>query len=134
MGGRKAAALVAAKVKAAPRRKGKAPIAAVLEDSEDDDEDVSTAVALPIYRVGKIIRADKDVNKIQRDALFAIAKCTELFVETIARQAAEVVKKGQRKTMQYQDFTDAVEACPNQAALQFLHDELAVDAPALSRS
>jgi DNA polymerase epsilon subunit 4 len=102
-----------AKAKAAPRRKGKAPVEVVVVD-EESEEEVDTAVALPVGRVSRIIRSDKDVNKVNRDALFAISKCTEIFVETIARQAAEVVKKSHRKTLQYQDFSDAAEQVRSQ--------------------
>jgi hypothetical protein len=41
-------------------------------------------IALPLARVQRIIKKDRDVNKITNEASWAIAKATVLFYNTIA--------------------------------------------------
>ncbi|KAG8467466.1 hypothetical protein KFE25_000782 [Diacronema lutheri] len=102
--------------------------------AHDERASASIELALPISRVSRVIRTDKDVNKVNRDALFAIAKCTEVFIGTLAQQSAAAVGQSHRKTIQYKDFTDVLLAQPNASVLQFLTDELGVDAPAPGRA
>ena len=117
-------------MKSAKRPRGsKAPAKAV----EEEEEEVSADVQLPISRISKVIRTDKDVNKVGRDALFAIAKSTELFLESLALQSAAVVSKDRRKTIQYKDFMDGLQQHPKPASVQFVVDELSFDAPVPSR-
>ena len=108
----------------AKRPRSKAPPVEV-----EEEEEVSADVQLPISRISKVIRTDKDVNKVGRDALFAIAKSTELFLESLALQSAAVVNKDRRKTIQYKDFMDGLQQHPKPASVQFVIDELSFDAP-----
>lgn len=103
------------------------------ESEEEDKELASIDLDLPISRVSKVIRSDKDVNKVNRDALFAIAKSTELFVGELAKQTAAAVRKECRKIIQFKDVNDVVHEQPN-AAFHFLTDELAIDTPAPDRT
>lgn len=98
-----------------------------------EEDEVSTDLQLPISRISKVIRTDKDVNKVGREAVFAIAKGTELFLESLALQSAAVVHKDRRKTIQYKDFMDGLQQYPKPASVQFVVDELSFDAPVPSR-
>jgi histone H3/H4 len=96
----------------------------------EEEEPVSTDLSLPFARMSKLMRTDKDVSKLNRDAVLAMVKCTKLFLEMIAGETATVVIKGGRKVVQYKDFTVGLEQHAKPNTVQFVVDELAFDAPA----
>lgn len=101
-----------------------------MEEAEADEKELASIdLVLPISRVSKVIRSDKDVNKVNREALFAIARCTEIFVGALAEQSAAAVSRDFRKIIQYKDLTDVLSEQPT-PSYNFLTDELAVDTPA----
>jgi len=63
---------------------------------------------LPIARVKRIIKEDKDVSLINAEATFCVAYATELFMEYLANEGFAKAKKEKRKTVYYKDLASVV--------------------------
>ncbi|CAN8201660.1 unnamed protein product [Coccothraustes coccothraustes] len=79
---------------------------------------------LPLARVKALVKADPDVTLASQEAVFVLARATELFVETIAKDAYVYAQQGKRKTLQRKDLDNAIEAIDEFAFLEgeFVHD------------
>ncbi|MBN3290031.1 DPOE4 polymerase, partial [Polypterus senegalus] len=64
------------------------------------------------------MKADPDVALASQESVFVIAKATELFVETIAKDAFVYAQQGKRKTLQRKDLDSAIEAIDEFAFLE----------------
>ncbi|XP_061419883.1 DNA polymerase epsilon subunit 4 [Lethenteron reissneri] len=73
---------------------------------------------LPLSRVKSIMKADPDVALAAHEAVFLIAKATELFIEAIAKDAYGFALQGKRKTLQRKDLDNAVDAVDEFAFLE----------------
>ncbi|KAF2451304.1 hypothetical protein P171DRAFT_3704 [Karstenula rhodostoma CBS 690.94] len=86
-------------------------------------KEVSGQVSLPLARVQKIINADPERLHTSKNAAFAIALATELFIQHFATATHNVVKaetqKKPRRNVQYRDVASAVSKTDN---LEFLVD------------
>ncbi|GAA6043457.1 hypothetical protein JCM8097_002869 [Rhodosporidiobolus ruineniae] len=70
--------------------------------------------AIPIARVNKIIKADRDVRVCSKEAVFLIAKATELMLGKLALQAYQNARMDKRQKMvRYTDLADAVHLHPS---------------------
>lgn len=65
---------------------------------------VPDAPSLPLTRIKKIIKEDKDVQKIANDAVICTAVATEVFVEYLVNHAYQYTKRDGRKTVSYKDL------------------------------
>jgi len=76
---------------------------------------------LPVARVQKIINADPDRLHTSKNAAFAIAMATEMFIQHLATTTHNVVKaeRKPRRNIQYRDTASAVAKTDN---LEFLVD------------
>ncbi|KAF9905127.1 hypothetical protein EC991_002013 [Linnemannia zychae] len=74
---------------------------------------------LPVARVKRIIKEDKDVQMVSNDAVFLISLATELFLESFATKAFNLAKIEKRKTVSYKDLATAV---TQHDSLEFLQD------------
>ncbi|KAF2473663.1 histone-fold-containing protein, partial [Lindgomyces ingoldianus] len=83
--------------------------------------EVSGQVSLPLARVQKIIAADPDRTHVSKNASFAIALATEMFIQHLATTTHNVVKaeRKPRRNIQYRDVSSAVAKTDN---LEFLVD------------
>ncbi|KAI8066260.1 histone-fold-containing protein [Gilbertella persicaria] len=63
---------------------------------------------LPLARVKRVIKEDKDVSLINAEATFCIAYATELFMEYLVTEAFNKAKKEKRKTVYYKDLASTV--------------------------
>lgn len=72
---------------------------------------------LPISRIKTIMKADSEVQLINSEAAFAVTKATELFIESLAREAFLYTTKSKKKTVQKRDIDLAIS---NVDALMFL--------------
>ncbi|XP_028907036.1 bone morphogenetic protein 2 isoform X2 [Ornithorhynchus anatinus] len=79
---------------------------------------------LPLARVKALVKADPDVTLAGQEAIFVLARATELFVETIAKDAYIYAQQGKRKTLQRKDLDNAIEAVDEFAFLEAPSDEL----------
>ena len=108
------------------------------EGEEDEDEEVPKkgaggripeadeewlAVQLPMARVSRILRYNKDVAKISRDACFLVTKSTEAFLERRVSDAARLTARQNRKTIMLKDLLTSLEQSDNVDALQYFIDE-----------
>ncbi|XP_053556688.1 DNA polymerase epsilon subunit 4 [Bombina bombina] len=75
-------------------------------------------VKLPLSRVKAIMKADPDVTLASQESVFVITKATELFIETIAKDAYIYAQQGKRKTLQRKDLDNAVFAIDEFAFLE----------------
>ncbi|KAM6039723.1 DNA polymerase epsilon subunit 4-like [Theristicus caerulescens] len=73
---------------------------------------------LPLARVKALVKADPDVSLASQEAVFVLARATELFVETIAKDAYVYAQQGKRKTLQRKDLDNAIEAIDEFAFLE----------------
>ncbi|KAG0347327.1 hypothetical protein BG004_007984 [Podila humilis] len=74
---------------------------------------------LPVARVKRIIKEDKDINMVSNDAVFLISMATELFLESFTAKAFNLAKMEKRKTIAYKDLATAV---TQHDSLEFLQD------------
>ncbi|XP_060214182.1 uncharacterized protein LOC132641273 [Lycium barbarum] len=77
---------------------------------------------IPISRVKKIMKLDKDINKVNSEALHLIASSTELFIEHLAEKSAQVALEKKRKTVKLEHLRVAVKR--HQPTSDFLLDSL----------
>ncbi|KAK1226599.1 hypothetical protein PQX77_010415 [Marasmius sp. AFHP31] len=63
---------------------------------------------LPFSRVQKIIKADKDIPIIARDATFLISIATEEFVKRLCQEGQRIAERGGRTTVQAKDLATVV--------------------------
>ncbi|KAF2733641.1 hypothetical protein EJ04DRAFT_267279 [Polyplosphaeria fusca] len=84
-------------------------------------KEVSGQVSLPLARVQKIINADQERIHTSKNASFAIALATEMFIQHLATTTHNVVKaeRKPRRNIQYRDVANAVAKTDN---LEFLVD------------
>ncbi|KAL0137763.1 hypothetical protein V8B55DRAFT_1531739 [Mucor lusitanicus] len=74
---------------------------------------------LPLARIKRVIKEDKDVSLINAEATFCIAYATELFMEYLVTEAFSKAKKEKRKTVYYKDLASTVKESDQ---LEFLED------------
>ncbi|KAF1928077.1 uncharacterized protein M421DRAFT_421260 [Didymella exigua CBS 183.55] len=84
-------------------------------------KEVTGHVSLPLARVQKIIQADPERLTVTKNASFAIALATEMFVQHLSITTHNVVKteRKPRRNIQYRDVSGAVSRTDN---LEFLVD------------
>ncbi|KAG0172845.1 hypothetical protein DFQ28_009808 [Apophysomyces sp. BC1034] len=63
---------------------------------------------LPLARVKRVIKEDKDVSLINAEATFCVAYATELFMEYLITEGFDRAKRDKRKTVFYKDLASAV--------------------------
>ncbi|KAF2844564.1 hypothetical protein T440DRAFT_484085 [Plenodomus tracheiphilus IPT5] len=84
-------------------------------------KEITGHVSLPLARVQKIITADPNHLTVSKNASFAIALATEMFIQHLATTTHNVVKaeRKPRRNIQYRDVSSAVGKTDN---LEFLVD------------
>ncbi|KAI8986076.1 histone-fold-containing protein [Trametes punicea] len=75
---------------------------------------------LPYSRVQKILKADKDLVMVQREATFLISRATEEFIGRLAEAAQRLAEKERRTTVQAKDIFAAVRRAEEFAFLEEL--------------
>uniref|UniRef100_A0A7S4F5T9 HMG box domain-containing protein n=1 Tax=Chrysotila carterae TaxID=13221 RepID=A0A7S4F5T9_CHRCT len=92
--------------------------AAAKRDPRDDADGEMLKLELPQSRVTKVVRCNKDVGKISRDANFLIAKAAEFFLERRVSETALETARQHRKIILLRDFIAALSLNKNPQALQ----------------
>ncbi|CAN0871665.1 Nuclear transcription factor Y subunit C-4 [Linum grandiflorum] len=90
-------------------------------------EEATLSQEFPNGRVRKIMRIDKDVNKVTSEALFLVARSTELFLRFLAAKSAEVASEKKRKIVKTEHLRAAVKR--HQPTSDFLLDSLPMPTP-----
>lgn len=79
---------------------------------------------LPLARIKNLIKLDPDVTIASQDAVFLLAKATELFVTMLGREAYKFTKQNKKKTIQRKDIDDCIASCE---CLSFLEGTIKED-------
>ncbi|KAL1225299.1 Nuclear transcription factor Y subunit C-4 [Cardamine amara subsp. amara] len=90
------------------------------------EEAATTRPEFPIGRVKKIMKLDKDINKINSEALHLITYSTELFLRFLAEKSSVVTAENKRKTINLDHLRTAVKR--HQPTSDFLLDSLPLPA------
>ncbi|XP_045214220.2 DNA polymerase epsilon subunit 4-like [Mercenaria mercenaria] len=85
----------------------------ILEDSTPNETGDNSApdrlIKLPLTRVKNIMKSDPDVTLASQDAVVALAKATELFIQLISKDASGSTMQGKRKTLQRKDLDNVMD-------------------------
>ena len=73
---------------------------------------------MPMSRVTRVLRNNRDVGKIERGAIFLIAKATESFLERSVWDAARVTSRSNRKTIMLRDLITSMHEQANPESMQ----------------
>ncbi|OAL03710.1 hypothetical protein IQ06DRAFT_291417 [Phaeosphaeriaceae sp. SRC1lsM3a] len=81
----------------------------------EPSKEITGHVSLPLARVQKIIHADPERLNVSKNAAFAIALATEMFIQHLATTTHNVVKteRKPRRNIQYRDVSSAVAKTDN---------------------
>ncbi|XP_057485231.1 uncharacterized protein LOC130771602 [Actinidia eriantha] len=91
---------------------------------EEEETNITEAIQpnFPSGRVKKIMKLDKDINKVNSEALFIVSCCTDLFLEFLAEKSARVAIEKKRKTVKLEHLRIAVKR--HQPTSDFLLESL----------
>lgn len=67
------------------------------------------------------MKLDPELNLVSSDSVFLMAKVTELFIKSLARESFVFAEQGKKKTVQKKDIDSAINAVD---ALMFLEGAL----------
>ncbi|XP_014371755.2 DNA polymerase epsilon subunit 4 [Papilio machaon] len=81
---------------------------AVIEKKTPPQRNETTRTKLPIARIRNIMRMDPDVSIVHSDAVFLVTKATELFLETMAKEAHTYMSLNKRKTIAKKDLDHVI--------------------------
>ncbi|KAL3501020.1 hypothetical protein ACH5RR_035469 [Cinchona calisaya] len=96
------------------------------EQEQQNVTDETRRLGIPTNRVKKIVKLDKDVKKINSEALFLISSSTELFLQFLAEKSAHVALEKKEKTIKLEHLRVAVKR--HQPTSDFLLDSLPLPA------
>lgn len=85
--------------------------------SKKDKAPDNRLLRLPLARVKHIMKLDPDVSIISQESAMLITKATELFIESLAREAFVHTAQAKKKTVQKRDIDAAISSVD---ALMFL--------------
>ncbi|KDP26795.1 hypothetical protein JCGZ_17953 [Jatropha curcas] len=90
--------------------------------AEEENVEKTIRPQFPTGRVKKIVKLDKDINKVTSEAFFLISSSVELFLRFIAEKSTEVAVEKKRKTVKLDHIRTAVKR--HQPTSDFLLDSL----------
>lgn len=91
------------------------------DDPRGDEEQREKLIRLPLGRIKTIIKMDPEVNLINREAAFLVAKSVEFFIESLAKEAYKYTVRSKKRTVLKRDVENAID---NVDALVFLEGML----------
>lgn len=97
--------------------------------AEQEEEHVTEGLhrpGIPTHRVKKIMKLDKEVKKINSEAVFLISTSTELFLQFLAEKSARVALEKKKKTINLEHLRIAAKRHPPTS--DFLLDSLPLPA------
>ncbi|KAJ9176196.1 hypothetical protein P3X46_011535 [Hevea brasiliensis] len=92
--------------------------------AEEENTEGAIRPQFPTGRVKRIVKLDKDINKINSDALLLVSRSTELFLQFLSEKSAEVAIEKKRKIVKLDHIRVAVKR--HQPTGDFLLDSLPV--------
>ncbi|KAK0464327.1 histone-fold-containing protein [Desarmillaria tabescens] len=88
---------------------------------------------LPVSRVQKIIKADKDIPIIAKEATFLISLATEEFIKRLSEAAHKSAERNSRQTMQHKDLATIVRKADEFLFLEDIIPWTITDGPVVKR-
>lgn len=67
---------------------------------------------LPVARVQRIVKADKEIQMVNKEAIFALSVVTEHFIKRLTDKAYEQARMDQRKNVTLKDMSTAIRNYP----------------------
>ncbi len=98
-------------------------LVSVLVEESTTTEREEKLLRFPFGRIKHLMKLDPDLNVSKGDAVFAIAKATELFVESLAVECCSYTQSAGRKTVSKADFETAVAGADCLAFLEGAMDD-----------
>ncbi|KAG8201645.1 hypothetical protein JTE90_012712 [Oedothorax gibbosus] len=90
----------------------------VTEANKGPERKMEKLVQLPLTRIKNLMKLDPDINIASHDAVIAIAKAAELFIQMLGKEAYKFTKQNKKKTIQKKDINDCIAACESLAFLE----------------
>ena len=106
------------KVNSSDKPSDNAPIGNEKTNEQFESEKSERLTQLPLARIRTLIKADQDVTIASQESVFLIAKATELFVETVAKEMHRVTHGQKRKTIYRKDMDAVIETMDEYAFLE----------------
>ena len=96
---------------------------------KEQDRENATQLLLPPGRVKRIMKLDREINKVHSEALFLVSLSTELFLEFLAEKAGAIALANKKKSVRLDHLLSAARNHPPSA--DFLLDSLSLPAKPL---
>ncbi|KAK4764795.1 hypothetical protein SAY86_025885 [Trapa natans] len=74
----------------------------------EEEESQTIGPDFPSGRVKKIMKLDREINKVNSEALFLVTRATRMFLEFLAERSSEVAMEKKRKTVKLEHMRLAV--------------------------
>jgi len=87
-----------------------------------DPEKSERLTRLPIARIRTLVKADQDIALATQESIFLITKCTELFIEYLAKETHKKTLASKRKTMQKADLDSVIDVMDEFSFLEGILD------------
>lgn len=89
-----------------------------------EEEEITETIRpeFPTGRVKKMMKLDKDINKVNSEALFLVSCSAELFIRFLAEKSVEVAKEKKRRIVKLEHIRTAVQR--HRPTSDFLLDSL----------
>ncbi|EFC35693.1 predicted protein [Naegleria gruberi] len=85
----------------------------------EQQQPIRQIVDMPVARVRRIMKSDADVRTISQEAVVLVSKAAEKLIEHLARESLKNTIRDNRKTVNYNDLSEAVKS---QDYFDFLED------------
>ncbi|XP_047475109.1 DNA polymerase epsilon subunit 4-like [Penaeus chinensis] len=92
-------------------------VEAATEELPGEEEEKGSGVRFPLARIKRIMKADPELGLASQDAVFLVAKATELFVESLALEAYHYTSQAKKKTVSRRDVDHCIDAIEAMAFL-----------------
>ncbi|KAM8712448.1 hypothetical protein ACLKA7_012893 [Drosophila subpalustris] len=79
-------------------------------DKPSEQEHEAKLTHLPMARIRNIMKLDPDLQIASNEAVFAVTRAVELFIESLAREAFSYTAQSKKKTIQKRDVDLAISA------------------------
>lgn len=103
-----------------------------MADQEEVENPTAIDLQIPTGRVKKIMKLDKDISKVNSEALFLVASSAELFLQFLAEKSAHVAVEKKRKTISLEHIRAAAKR--HRPTADFLLDSLPMPPQPIERN
>lgn len=79
-----------------------------VNSTSESGEPEARLFQLPLTRIRNLMKLDPDMNIASLESVFVVTRATELFIESLAREAFSYTTQSKKKTMQKRDVDLAI--------------------------